>query len=125
MFPRDCSWRDVYKRQLKRNHKCPHLLPIFGANLIIQDSKILILYQRRMDYSTIVKKQNDFFNRNETKSIPFRLAQLKRLKALLQQEEANLYRAIYDDFKKSQADTYATELSFIYDCLLYTSSRAF
>ena len=91
------------------------MLPIFGANLIIQDSKILILYQRRMDYSTIVKKQNDFFNRNETKSIPFRVAQLKRLKAVLQQEEANLYRAIYADFKKSEADTYATELSFIYD----------
>ena len=68
-----------------------------------------------MDYSTIVKKQNDFFNRNETKSIPFRVAQLKRLKAVLQQEEANLYRAIYADFKKSEADTYATELSFIYD----------
>ena len=68
-----------------------------------------------MDYSTIVKKQNDFFNRNETKSIPFRVAQLKRLKAVLQQEEANLYTAIYADFKKSEADTYATELSFIYD----------
>ena len=68
-----------------------------------------------MDYSTIVKKQNDFFNRNETKSIPFRVAQLKRLKAVLQQEEANLYTAIYADFKKSEADTYA--------CLLYTSSH--
>ncbi len=69
----------------------------------------------QMDYSTIVRAQHEFFNRNETKSIAFRVAQLKKLRALIQQEEANMNKAIYADFKKSEADNYATELSFIYD----------
>ena len=68
-----------------------------------------------MDYSNIVKKQNDFFNTNQTKNIPFRIEQLKKLKATHSREEASFYDAIYSDFKKSPADTYATELSFIYD----------
>lgn len=68
-----------------------------------------------MNYAELVKKQNEFFNANHTKSISFRIEQLKKLKAIIQREESSLYKAIYTDFKKSESDTYATELSFIYD----------
>ncbi len=67
-----------------------------------------------MDYAQIIKVQADYFKTNVTKNIDFRVAQLKKLKSLLKSREQNLYNAIYTDFKKSEFDTYATELSFIY-----------
>jgi aldehyde dehydrogenase (NAD+) len=68
-----------------------------------------------MNYAELVKKQNEFFNANHTKSISFRIGQLKKLKAIIEREEPRMHEAIYSDFKKSIADNYATELSFIYD----------
>src|SRR5678815_3341004 len=70
-----------------------------------------------INYSEIVKRQRDFFNSDVTKSVDFRIEQLKKLQSLLHKNEQVLYKAIYDDFKKSEFDTYATELSQIYDNL--------
>ena len=67
-----------------------------------------------MSYSEIIRKQNDFFNSNQTKDIHFRIKQLRKLKALLKNSESVLYEAIYSDFKKSEFDTYSTELNIIY-----------
>ncbi len=44
---------------------------------------------------------------------------LKKLKGLIQKYEKSLYEAIYKDFKKSEFDTYTTEISFIYHNLDY------
>jgi len=68
-----------------------------------------------MNYTDIIQKQYDFFNSNQTKSISFRIGQLKKLKEIITSEESSFYDAIYSDFKKSKADTYSTELSFVYD----------
>lgn len=68
-----------------------------------------------MNYTDTIQKQYDFFNTNQTKSIPFRIGQLKKLKEIITREESSFYDAIYADFKKSKADTYSTELSFVYD----------
>ena len=62
----------------------------------------------------IVSQQHTYFNTNSTKSIEFRKEQLKKLKGLLQTNEAQLYKAIYADFKKSEFETYATELALVY-----------
>lgn len=62
----------------------------------------------------IINAQRDFFNTNATKSISFRIDQLKKLRRILKENEALLYEAIYKDFKKSEFDTYSTELSFVY-----------
>jgi aldehyde dehydrogenase (NAD+) len=67
-----------------------------------------------MDFSEIVKRQNDYFNSNQTKEIAFRIDQLKKLKSLIRDRESVLYKAIYDDYKKSTFEAYATELSFVY-----------
>jgi aldehyde dehydrogenase (NAD+) len=72
------------------------------------------------DYSGIVKRQRDFFNTEATKSIIFRITQLKKFQSLLNENEKILYEAIYADFKKSEFDTYASELSQIYDHLRLT-----
>ena len=68
-----------------------------------------------MEYiAQIVSRQRAFFNTNKTKSISFRKEQLLKLKSVLQENEKAIYITIYDDFKKSEFDTYATELALVY-----------
>jgi len=54
----------------------------------------------------IVKEQREFFNSNQTKTIDFRILQLKKLRKLLTDNESLLNQAIYADFKKSAFDTF-------------------
>jgi aldehyde dehydrogenase (NAD+) len=63
---------------------------------------------------TLIQSQRDFFNSNKTKSIDFRIAQLLKLRKLLQANEQVLNEAIYADFQKSAFDTYTNELSILY-----------
>ncbi len=67
-----------------------------------------------MNIKEVHSKQHAFFNTNKTKDVNFRIAQLKKIKALLKENEATLYKAIYEDFGKSEFETYASELSLIY-----------
>jgi aldehyde dehydrogenase (NAD+) len=62
----------------------------------------------------IVKEQLDFFNTNQTKNIDWRVAQLKKLRTVLKENEKLLYQAIYADFQKSVFDTFTSELSILY-----------
>ena len=64
--------------------------------------------------NTIVSNQRTFFNRNTTKNIAFRIEQLKKLKHLLQSNEAKMEQAIFADFSKSAFDNYSTELALLY-----------
>ena len=68
-----------------------------------------------MDILKIVNQQNTFFNSNTTKEVNFRIETLKKLKHLLKENEDKLYTAIYSDFKKSEFETYLTEISLIYN----------
>ncbi|GAA4274281.1 aldehyde dehydrogenase [Aquimarina gracilis] len=67
-----------------------------------------------MNFQEIIDLQRQFFNTNTTKNISFRIQELKRLKGVLKKNEAELYESIYKDFKKSEFETYTTELSIIY-----------
>ncbi|MEZ4857885.1 MAG: aldehyde dehydrogenase [Flavobacteriaceae bacterium] len=62
----------------------------------------------------IVSKQRRFFNSHKTKEHSFRIQQLKTLEKVLKQNEKLLFEAIYNDFKKSSFETWATELALIY-----------
>jgi len=64
--------------------------------------------------ANIVLKQHCYFNTNSTKSIRYRKEQLQKLKSILQDNEAALYKAIFKDFKKSEFDTYTSELALVY-----------
>ncbi|MDO6758682.1 aldehyde dehydrogenase [Tamlana sp. 2_MG-2023] len=67
-----------------------------------------------MDINDLLQQQKVFFNSNETKSVAFRIEQLKKLKSILKSNEDSLYQAIYEDFGKSEFETYVTELSLVY-----------
>jgi len=62
----------------------------------------------------ILTQQQNFFNSNKTKNINFRIEQLSKIKKALKENEGLLYKAIYEDFGKSEFETYVTELSLLY-----------
>ncbi len=62
----------------------------------------------------LVLIQRHFFNLQKTKSIDWRVAQLKKLRKLVVQYEQEMYAAIYKDFQKSEHDTFLTEIQIIY-----------
>ncbi|MBS3742504.1 MAG: aldehyde dehydrogenase [Candidatus Cloacimonetes bacterium] len=67
-----------------------------------------------MKIENIIERQRTFFNSNQTKDIGFRIEKLKKVKFLLKENESLLYKAIYEDFGKSEFETYASELSPVY-----------
>ena len=68
-----------------------------------------------MEISKIINSQKHFFNTNKTKDVSFRIETLKKLKNILKENEKNLYNSIYSDFKKSEFETYMSELALIYN----------
>ncbi len=62
----------------------------------------------------LVQKQRNYFGAHKTKDLNFRLQQLKKLELLLKSNEKSIYKAIYQDFKKSEFDTFVTELALLY-----------
>lgn len=67
-----------------------------------------------MEIRNIVAQQQAFFNSNKTKDVQFRIEQLKKIKQVLKENEPVLYKAIYDDFGKSEFETYVSELALVY-----------
>ena len=67
-----------------------------------------------MNMEKLLLQQREFFNTDQTKNVDFRLSQLKKFKDILKENEELLYEAIYKDFKKSEFETYTTELSLLY-----------
>jgi aldehyde dehydrogenase (NAD+) len=67
-----------------------------------------------MEISQLISLQKNFFNSNETKSVDFRLNQLRKLKRIVKENEQDLFTAIYNDFGKSEYETYLTELALFY-----------
>ncbi len=60
-----------------------------------------------------VKKQRAFFNSGKTKDIGYRIAQLKKLKIALLDNEENIQKAMSADFGKCPFEVYATEFALI------------
>ncbi|WP_392536505.1 aldehyde dehydrogenase [Legionella sp. 227] len=67
-----------------------------------------------MNIHTVVKEQRIFSAGGAAKAIDFRKQQLQKLKTVLKQNEQLLSEALYADIKKSQFETYLTELALIY-----------
>ncbi|MFD1315497.1 aldehyde dehydrogenase [Namhaeicola litoreus] len=62
----------------------------------------------------IVLEQREFFNSNQTKDVAFRIAQLKKLKSLIKENEKSFDEAIFTDFKKSAFDNFTCEMALVY-----------
>src|SRR5690554_538399 len=62
----------------------------------------------------LIESQKIYFNTNTTKEVNFRVKQLKKLKSALKENEARMYKAIFNDFKKSEFDALTNELALVY-----------
>lgn len=65
------------------------------------------------DATTIVQKQRAFFNTGKTKSIEFRIEQLKKLRQIIVDNEKAIIQALHDDLRKSELEAYATEVGIV------------
>jgi len=61
-----------------------------------------------------------YFQSGATQSYAFRLLQLKRLKQIVLEHEKELYAALYSDLKKTDEESWATEIGFFVNELNYT-----
>ena len=60
-----------------------------------------------------LEKMRAYFNRGETRSYEFRRQQLKNLKSVILKYEQELYAALASDLRKSQEESWVTELGFV------------
>ena len=63
--------------------------------------------------NNIVSHQREFFLTNETKSIDFRLKQLKKLKQAVVKYSDDIYDALWDDLHKCKEEAFLTEISIV------------
>ncbi|WP_291650542.1 aldehyde dehydrogenase [Clostridium sp.] len=59
--------------------------------------------------------QKEFFYSNKTKDINFRINNLKKLKNIIKENEQDIMDALYKDLRKSNFESYATEIGIVYD----------
>ncbi len=67
----------------------------------------------------ILKVHKNYFYRGETKSISFRLDQLRKLKNSIKEREEDLIKALYEDLGKPSFEAYATEIGYVLDSIRY------
>jgi aldehyde dehydrogenase (NAD+) len=69
--------------------------------------------------SNIISQQRGFFSTGATKDIAFRITQLKKLKVAILEHESDIYEALKSDLRKSEVESYGTEISLIIDEINY------
>lgn len=73
-----------------------------------------------MDVQNLFDRQKTYFKSGATKSVEFRIHQLKTLKKIIAEHEEEFMDAIRRDFKKSEFEVYATELGLLQHEIGYT-----
>ena len=71
----------------------------------------------------VLARQKAFFNSHETKSISFRIKQLKLLKKAVEAYEDKLYQALKTDLNKSAFEAYGTEIGLVLEELGFHIKR--
>src|SRR5665647_476464 len=76
-----------------------------------------------MNIEEIVQEQRAFFATDATKSVPFRISALKKLKEAILKREQDIYAAMKADLNKSVFETYMTELGMVLDELRFMTGH--
>ena len=63
--------------------------------------------------NNIVSQQREYFMTNETKSVDFRLKQLKKLKRAVEKYSDDIYDALWKDLHKCKEEAFLTEISIV------------
>lgn len=65
----------------------------------------------------LIQEHRQFFHNDHTRSLHFRLEQLKILKNSIQKYENQVLSALYQDLHKSEFESYAAEIGFAYNSI--------
>lgn len=65
-------------------------------------------------FSDLCQEQKVFFRSGKSRDTAFRIASLKRLRAVIAENEKEILAAVYADLHKEETDTSATELAGVY-----------
>ena len=76
-----------------------------------------------MNITKLVDEQRALFNTGITRTVDFRIMQLKKFNDALRSNEQLLLDAIYADLKKSRYDTFTSELSLVYREISFMSKN--
>ncbi|MGG0300853.1 aldehyde dehydrogenase [Bacillus albus] len=71
----------------------------------------------QMDMNYILEEHKGFFDTGATKTLQFRLEQLRKLKDGIQRYEKRIVRALYQDLGKSEFEVYVTEVGIVLDSI--------
>lgn len=66
-----------------------------------------------MDFEQLIEQQQTFFKSQQTKEISFRKNALKKLLTEIQNNEAAIKNALYQDFKKPAFESYISEIGIV------------
>ncbi len=72
-----------------------------------------------IEFKNLIASQQKLFYSHATRSVSFRILQLKKLKQLIKNNEDQLHKAVYEDLKKSEFDNLTTEILPIYSEIDY------
>lgn len=73
-----------------------------------------IVELKPQDVDILLNEHKKFFNTQATKSIDFRIEQLKKLKSGIKKYEDQILDALYKDLRKNKVEAYTTEIGFVY-----------
>lgn len=65
------------------------------------------------NYSPLISKQRAFFNKHETKPLPYRMEALHKLGEAIRKYERDIIEALKLDLNKSEFDAYSTEIGIV------------
>lgn len=63
----------------------------------------------------VIAQQRQYFASGATRSVGFRVEQLKKLKAGIQEMEAEILKSLHADLNKSEFEAYTSEVGFVYE----------
>ena len=73
-----------------------------------------------MNIAELMERQRSFYNSGATKDVDFRLAQLKKLKQMVESKEKEIMNALFMDLGKSSFESYETEIGIFYQEIDHT-----
>ena len=76
--------------------------------------------EKMTEYKDMLQKQRDYFRTGETKNVAFRLRQLQRMEAWINENEEDIMEALKQDLHKSPFEAYATEIGIVKEEIRYT-----
>ncbi|AZB44770.1 aldehyde dehydrogenase [Bacillus sp. FJAT-42376] len=71
----------------------------------------------------VLQEQKTYFASQETKSVSFRMEQLRKLKDGVKKHEQDIVKALALDLNKSELEAYSTEIGILYEEINFTLKR--